>query len=260
MKTISLSLVLSAVVLPGALQAQPPVEKASPPSEEPRDGPPQKPNFDEMWKRVDTDGDGFASAQEFAALPRLAKLPEEKRMEIFKRLDKDSDGKLSRPEMEQMRRGGARMQGLKDLDTDKSGGISLEEFKAGETFKRMPAEKQENIFKRLDVDGDGQITPKDKPQRPHKFDGPPPTPAEIIQKGDANGDSALSFEEFRKDPHLAKLSEDEQEDRFEKLDKNKDQKITEDEILPLPPRPQKQGEEGRKPDSAEKPAESSKKD
>jgi len=237
MKTISLSLVLSAVILPVTLQAQPPVEKEADTKEEKR----PKPNFDEMWKKVDADGNGFVSEEEFAKLPRLAKLPEEKRKEIFKRLDKDADGKLSRQEMEQMARGP--MARLKELDTDHSGGISFEEFKAGEMFKKMPPEKQANIFKRLDSDGDGQITPRDKPPRPKRNDdrpdGPPPTPEEIIKRGDKDGDSALSFEEFRKDPHIRKMTEDEQEDRFEAMDKNKDQKLTKEELPPMPPPPDK---------------------
>ena len=235
MKTISLSFVLSAVILPATLQAQPPVEKEADTLEEKR----PKPNFDEMWKRVDADGNGFVSEEEFAKLPRLAKLPEEKRKEIFKRLDKDADGKLSRPEMEQMARGP--MARLKELDIDNSGGISFEEFKAGEMFKKMPPEKQASIFKRLDSDGDGQITPRDKPPHPRKNDdrpdGPPPTPEEIIKRGDKDGDSALSFEEFRKDPHIRRMTEDEQEDRFEEMDKNKDQKLTKDEFPPQPPHP-----------------------
>ncbi|MFT3991131.1 MAG: EF-hand domain-containing protein [Luteolibacter sp.] len=238
MKTITLSFLLSAGIFSAVLQAQP-VEEKKPEqgkSEKSEDGetrpPKQKPNLDEIWKSLDANSDGFISPEEFATLPRISKLPEEKRGEVFKRFDKDGDGKLTREELEGMfkRFDGNRMQRLKELDTDQSGGISFEEFKSGETFKKLPLEKQEAIFKRLDTDGDGQLTPKDLPKRDRGEPHERPSPKEIFERNDANHDGFVSFEEFRKDPFIARLSEDEQEDRFLKLDENKDQKLTEAEM------------------------------
>jgi len=51
---------------------------------------------------------------------------------------------------------------------------------------------------------------------------------------DENKDGAISFEEFRKSERMAKLTEDEQEDRFEALDRNHDMKLTLEDFSPPP--------------------------
>ena len=44
-----------------------------------------------MAKRADANGDGFITLEEFGAMERTGRLPEEKRAEIFKRFDKNGD-------------------------------------------------------------------------------------------------------------------------------------------------------------------------
>ena len=131
--------------------------------------------FVEAWKAADKDHDGFLSKEEFDAMPRIQKLPDEKRLHLFQRLDKDGDGKLSRQELDRMARPhgeqGPPMQRLWELDADKSGGISLEEFKAGPIFKKLPPARQDELFRRLDTNRDGMITPKDRPEPPFKHEG-----------------------------------------------------------------------------------------
>ncbi len=208
---------------------------------------------------ADMDHDGFISKMEFDAMPRVQNLPDEKRANLFTRLDKDKDGKLSREELGSIgkgREGGDahRMQRLWELDTDKSGGVSFEEFKLGEFFKKLPPERQQAVFKRLDTNGDGVISPSDRPEPPFKhpdgkrgpngFDGPRADdegprdePGHFNKKLDTNGDGALSFEEFRLGPAVKNLTEDQQEDRFELLDRNHDQKISPEDFPPPAPKP-----------------------
>ena len=221
------------------------------------------------WKAADADNNGTLTRAEFDNLPRVQKLPEEKRSKIFARFDKDQDGTLSGDELKVMMQrppseGGAHaaMMRFRQLDTDKSGGMSLEELKAGELFKKLPLEKQEALFARLDTDGDGEITIKDRPPgprdgpgrpgrdgRPHR-DGegkpnregspdreggperPQRDPRRMIKDLDGNGDGVISFEEFRKAPPVRDLGEDVQEDRFEALDKNGDKKLDEGDFPP----------------------------
>jgi EF-hand domain pair/EF hand len=132
---------------------------------------------------------------------------------------------------------------LMGLDTDKSGGISFEEFKQSEFFSKIPAERQKIVFGRLDTDSDGQITPKDRPQphfRGQDREGHPPRPDKdesdkmerVNRKLDLDGDGALTFEEFRAGPAVKNLTEDEQEDRFELLDRNHDLKISPEDFPP----------------------------
>jgi Ca2+-binding EF-hand superfamily protein len=260
MKTISVSFLVAGMLLPAICLAQPQDPPMDPPPGPPRDEKdgPHHPDqaFFEAWKAADSNHDGFISKEEFGLMPRIQKLPEEKRGNLFTRLDKDSDGKLSREEL--IRFGKQRdgqpdqpMKRLWELDADKSGGISLEEFKAGQLFMKLPPEKQQAVFRRLDTDGDGVITPKDRPeppfkrpdgkQRPNRPDGPPPEneagPGQINRKLDVNGDGSLSFEEFRMGPAVKNLTEDEQEDRFELLDRNGDKMISPEDFPPPPPPP-----------------------
>lgn len=244
MKTIPVSLILAGVVatLPAPARAEDTPATPSGKSGQQNHG--QHRRSAEMWKVADADRDGFISKQEFAALPRIQGLPEENRDRLFTRLDKDGDGKLSRDELVKLGRPrdgqGPPMQRLWELDADKSGGISFEEFKAGRVFGKLPPEKQQAVFRRLDTNNDGVISPKDKPKQPFRpgggkqngknQDGGQQGSRPIFRRLDSNGDGALSFEEFRAGPLLRDLTEDEQEDRFEALDKNHDQKLTEEEL------------------------------
>lgn len=250
MKTIPVCLIVAGILAPVISQAQPGTGPSGPP---PREGDgkrgPQRP-FVEFWKFVDKNQDGFISKEEFDMMPRIQNLPEEKRLHLFKRLDKNSDGNLGRDEISRLGQHheghGPPMQRLWELDADKSGGVSLEEFKAGRVFNKLPPERQDQLFNRLDSDRNGLITPKDRPepfnrddgdQRPGRPDGGKPEggriePRQIIRHLDKDGDGALSFEEFRAGPMVKDLTEDEQEDRFEAMDKNHDQKLAADDFPP----------------------------
>ena len=191
--------------------------------------------FEAFWNAADANRDGFISREEFAGIPRIQRLPDEKRANLFKRLDQDSDGKLSRNELARLRppRGGQGppLKRLWELDADKSGGISFSEFQQGPMIQKLSPEKQAELFHRLDTDGDGVITPKDRPKKPHPDR---PNRPEADPKLDLNGDGALSFEEFRQGPAVKNLTEDEQEKRFLLLDRNGDHKISAEDAPPEP--------------------------
>lgn len=263
MKAIPVSLLVAGLLVPSIAVAQP--EREGRPERGEGGGPRGERGFGKGWKEADTDGDGIITLEEFSKLPRIQKLPEERRSHIFNRLDKNGDKVLSGDELSLMSRPPHQereaMMRFKELDTDNSGGVSLEELKAGELFKKLPEEKQEALFKRLDTDGDGQITVKDRPPRPpggpdRRGDRPDrpdregrqgkgPDPKRMLEELDEDKDGTLSFEEFRKAPPHVNLSEDEQEDRFEALDKNGDKKLDEKELAP-PPR-KKGGPDGPPP-------------
>lgn len=267
MKTIPVSLVfagslLGAYALPGPDRpegAPAPQERPGTPGggEERRGGQRQPIEF---WMHADTNGDGLISRDEFLALERIKNLPEEKRDRFFNRLDKNGDGSVSIEELRKLAEGEKQggFQGLPrlpELDTDHSGGVSLEEFKASPFVQKLPAERQDALFKRLDRDGDGQITPKDRPEGPpRRPDGPGrddqgrggDDPRQLLRRLDANGDGAVTFEEFQKAPFAEKLGEDALEERFMKLDKNGDKRLTQDDMPPPP-------EGGKPPEKPERP-------
>jgi Ca2+-binding EF-hand superfamily protein len=232
-----------------------------------RRGGPER-HFGKGWRQADADKDGSLTLEEFSHLPRIQNLPEEKRAHIFARFDKNKDGILSPDEMKVMMprppyegSHAARMR-FRELDTDKSGGVTFVELKAGELFKKLPVEKLEALFARLDTDKDGEITLKDRPAGPRHGPGrpdrpdrrdkeskvdrldkggkggenrPPRDPRQMLKELDKNGDGSVSFEEFRKAPPVRDLGEDAQEDRFEALDKNGDKKLDEGDF-PVPPK------------------------
>ena len=175
MKTIPVSLILTGLLSPLSALAQAPDSRPAP-GPGPRDG--HRP-FVEAWKKADKDGNGSISREEFDAMPRIQNIPEDKRPRLFARLDKNQDGSLDRRELQgpgnppQGPRP-APMRRLWELDTDKSGGVSMDEFKVGKMAEKLPAERLNQIFQRLDSDGDGQITPKDRPEPPHRDRPEPP--------------------------------------------------------------------------------------
>jgi len=248
MKTIPVSFLVAGMLLPVVCLAQPAKPPIDPPAGDQGECRGRSRPFMEAWKHADTDHDGFISKAEFEAMPRVINLPEEKRANLFKRLDKNADGKLSRDELGPIvkpRDGKDKpMKRLWELDSDKSGGISWDEFKAGQLFMKLPPAKQEGVFHRLDTDGDGVITPKDRPE-PHfkdrnRQDGKnrnEAEPTQINRQLDLNGDGALSFEEFRKGPAIKNLTEDEQEDRFELIDRNGDHKLSREDFAVPPSSP-----------------------
>jgi Ca2+-binding EF-hand superfamily protein len=121
-----------------------------------------------MFRRMDKDQDGKITKEEFFASPRMERLPEEKREEIFSRLDRDSDGMISGEEIHMMRRDAQRRarDEFRKLDENKSGGLDFAEFSKGEFFAKLPEEKRRQIFERMDTDGSGEITAEDRPKGP----------------------------------------------------------------------------------------------
>lgn len=115
---------------------------------------------------------------------------------------------------------------LKDADTDGNQQISLEEFKAGLT------EHAEELYKRLDRNSDGVLTPEDRPAsgpvgRPMGPGGPL---MEKIREADKDGDGKVTFEEIS-----AAMPQVTQE-QFKQFDRNGDGVLSAEDRGPGPMR------------------------
>ena len=256
---------IAILVIGSAMAQEPPPGDTPPPGPPPGEGEARGPRgggkgwqgmreMVEMWKKADTNGDGFISLEEFGAMERTGRLPEEKRVEIFNRFDKNGDGKIGADEMPRRPQGG--MPPLSEVDADKDGKIVFEEFRNLSFVTRLPEDRQRALFERMDHDKDGFLTPKDRHEGGSPHDGGPPRdgkwegkgwgrgpgPLDLIKDLDRNGDGALGFEEFRQAGFLKDKSEDEQEDRFEEMDRNRDLKIDATDFPP--PGERKPGPDG----------------
>ena len=206
---------------------------------------------------ADLDHDGVISQQEFGQMPRVQKLDAEQRTKLFERLDKNQDGKIGHEEIREMlqhEHRGEMMPRIWELDKDKDGGVSFEEFQQGMVFQKLEPEKQQRIFKHLDSNGDGKITPEDQPKRrpmregdekgPDKGPGGEmrkrlgdhPAPGALIERFDQNKDKALSYEEFKANPRAEEIGEEALKKRFEMMDRNGDGKISREDFG-MGPRP-----------------------
>jgi len=200
--------------------------------------------FEDFLRKGDQDGDGAVTLEEFSALERVAKLPEEKRAEIFRRLDKNHDGRIQRDDMPKPPEGRRRDPlNLRELDVNRDGEVSFEEFTKSPFVAKLDADHQKRFFARLDNNDDGKLSPADRPDRNGRRDRRGPgrdgdrDPGALIRKLDRDDDGSVSFEEFRKAPWIEPLGEDQQEDHFEAMDRNGDLKLDESDFQ----RPRKGG-------------------
>ena len=178
-------------------------------------------------KKADADGDGAVSREEFAALERVARLPEAQRDEIFKRLDKNGDGVIRADEIgsaRTMHEKPRRFPSLEKLDLNGDDRVSLEEFLAGPLAKRMPEARRRVLFARLDRDGDGFLTAADQ-RRDWKNGGQRDVRKRIFERLDRNDDDVLDYGEFSQAPWHRQLDQGQLKRRWGKLDANSDGKI-----------------------------------
>jgi Ca2+-binding EF-hand superfamily protein len=183
-------------------------------------------------RKADTDGDGGVSREEFAALERVARLPEDKRAELFARLDKNGDGAIRPDElrMPTRRGGGPPLGSMKKLDRNGDGRVSFDEFLESPFVKRMPEARRRAFFDRLDRDGDGALTAADRRDRGDRGRRGSAF-RRIFSRLDADGDGSLDRREFSRSPWHRGLDDEKIARRFRALDRDGDGEIGPREFL-----------------------------
>lgn len=138
------------------------------------DAPPRSERSRGLPFRGDADGNGEISFEEFAQSPRMVGKPEDVQQTLFDRMDRNKDGVLSKDDWKGRRGpGGPRGRGGPPpfhADADGDGKVSLEEFRNHPRHKKQTEDEQEDLFKKLDKNGDGFLDESERPARPG---GPP---------------------------------------------------------------------------------------
>ncbi|MEM9081748.1 MAG: hypothetical protein AAGC74_13775, partial [Verrucomicrobiota bacterium] len=154
--------------------------------------------------------------EEFEANPRLKRATQKQKTSLFERIYKDGNGTLEFSEISEPPNPFQHQRNR--------GPVNFEEFKQKPRISKLPAEMQKRLFSRMDKNADGIIDRNDlKGRSPDRRPSNPPVQI------DENKDGLISFDEFRKTPHISRMNEDEAEDAFEKLDKNGDLVLDESE-------------------------------
>ena len=127
----------------------------------------------EMYDKMDADGDGAVSQEEFVSA-RPDDVTEEMAVNLYNSFDSDTSGSLSESEFETAMKqapppppppgGGGGMgssteesQTFSELDTNQDGVVSAEELAAARP-EDVTEEMAANLFKSLDTDGSGGLT------------------------------------------------------------------------------------------------------
>jgi Ca2+-binding EF-hand superfamily protein len=120
----------------------------------------------------DPDGDGRVSLEEFRKNPRIAPMEADRQAALFAKMDRNDDGFLDRKDYMGRRPGrdgnGHGPRGpmnpprmIQDLDADKDGSLSFEEFHRGSGMKEVNEDRAEEMFQELDRNGDGKLVPEE---------------------------------------------------------------------------------------------------
>jgi Ca2+-binding EF-hand superfamily protein len=125
-------------------------------------------------RHSDADGNGEITFEEFKKSDRVAKMPLARKREIFDKMDRNKDGVLNGADWKGRReRGRGPWHAVENLDANKDGKISLEEFRKHPRHADTSEERQTKQFQNLDKNKDGFLEKSERPMGPPKEGRPP---------------------------------------------------------------------------------------
>lgn len=166
----------------------------------------------ELFERLDQDGSGSLTLQEFSAAPKLENLESELQLKMFERLDANNDDRLEPGELNPME---SKIP-IIELDQDGDRSLNFDEFRVWGRLRGVALDKSQEMFRRLDSDGDGFISRSDFRRGGHKH-GPA-----AFAKADIDSSGDLTREEFGQLHFLSQMPEEHVDRVFRKIDQNSD--------------------------------------
>ncbi len=182
-------------------------------------GPPQN-----LFARIDSNGDGKADRTELEAFQKVmqqqhgGRAPPISVDQLLKMGDADGDGALSSGEMPGPRHG--------------SGGARGGQWGDQSTFERGGRPNPQEMFARVDTNGDGKIEREEHEAFAAQMGGNAPSFDQMLQMGDRDGDGALSSNELPRPPSKGGFGAGgmpSPQEMFARIDANGDGKIQREE-------------------------------
>jgi len=120
------------------------------------------------FDRLDVNQSGSLDFVEFSKASQIAKMDERQRQKLFKRLDRNKDQSIQRSELRGPGGPGSYREhkahpniDFGKYDTNQSGGLDFDEYSRLPWMSRIPEERRKMIFKKLDRDKNGEISPEE---------------------------------------------------------------------------------------------------
>lgn len=176
-----------------------------------------RPSAAAIFKRLDGDGDGAVTAEEYVARS-IHKADPDNARKLFGRIDGNADGRLTAEEFSGFL-GGARKPGGPPANAP--GGPPA---KGPPAAWDDPDAEFKRIFRRMDADGDGSLTEAEYVERTR---WPEAKARAIWRASDGDGDGKVTEREYCRNRHVT----DKAKEVFGWIDGDGDGKVTEKEVV-----------------------------
>jgi Ca2+-binding EF-hand superfamily protein len=113
------------------------------------------------FSRLDKDQTGALDFVQFTKSSQIAKMNKGDQIRLFRRLDQNKDQRIRMKELSKIRHRGCPEIDLKKYDTNRSGGLDFDQFSKIPWVSRIPEERRKKVFGKIDLDKDGEISPRE---------------------------------------------------------------------------------------------------
>lgn len=190
----------------------------------------RRPSPKQIIRMLDLNGDQRLSLEEFALGERAKQLTPESVAALHNKLDYNQDSFINIAELRRANRSQRPSKGLyvrgllNQIDENKDGSISREEFDRHPRLTQFPLARRDAIYARLDLNKDGILSPLDFREIREKGT------ETYFERMDVNNDGVLSHTEFQRTEQAQRIIIPALAERWKFLDWNEDGRLSEAEL------------------------------